>query len=129
MTGEAAPRLRLSLAGGLLLPLLAVLAWTPTPASADMDSISAVVQVCTLPVGPSCDPTQPINGVDWASSATVYGTEVWWRVVVTNTGADPLTNITVTSSLPLPATDCLGFVPVPSWGKRRAALTADLPRR
>ena len=116
MTGEAAPRLRLSLAGGLLLPLLAVLAWTPTPASADMDSISAVVQVCTLPVGPSCDPTQPINGPDWASSATVNGTDVWWRIVVTNTGADPLTNIVVSSSLPNSGsspTDCEGPVPVP----------------
>ena len=116
MTGEAAPRLRLSLAGGLLLPLLALLAWTPTPASAATDSISAVAQVCTLPVGPSCDPTQPINGPDWASSATVNGTDVWWRIVVTNTGADPLTNIVVSSSLPNSGsspTDCEGPVPVP----------------
>jgi len=116
MTGEAAPRLRISLAGGLLLPLLALLAWTPTPASAATDSISAVAQVCTLPVGPSCDPTQPINGPDWASSATVNGTDVWWRIVVTNTGADPLTNIVVSSSLPNSGsspTDCEGPVPVP----------------
>jgi uncharacterized repeat protein (TIGR01451 family) len=90
--------------------MLALLLWTPTDASAATDSISAVVQVCTLPVGPSCDPG---NAADWAPSATVYGSEVWWRVVVTNTGADPLTNISVSSSLPLPATDCSGPVPVP----------------
>jgi hypothetical protein len=108
------PRIRLSIAAGLLLPLLALLVWTPTPASAAAtDSISAVVQTCTLPVGASCDPTQPINGADWATSATAYGSEVWWRVVVTNTGTDPLTDIEVSSSLPLPSTDCSGPVPVP----------------
>src|SRR6516164_8329000 len=115
MKSGATPRLRFCLGGGLLLLLLALPAWTPTPASAATDSISAVVQVCTLSVGPSCDPTQPINGVDWASSATVYGT-VWWRVVVTNTGADPVSGITVSSSLPnlgSSPTDCSGPVPVP----------------
>ena len=114
MTRGAAPRLRLFLTVGLLLPLSALLAaLTPAPASAATDSISAVVQVCTLPVGPSCDPTQPLNGADWASSATVYGSTVWWRVLVTNTGTNPLTSISVSSSLPLPATDCEGAVPVP----------------
>jgi uncharacterized repeat protein (TIGR01451 family) len=114
MTRGIAPRLRLFLAAWLLLPVSALLAaWTPTPASAANDSISAVVQVCTLPVGLSCNPDQPINGADWASSATWYGSVVWWRVVVTNTGSDPLTNISVGSSLPLPATDCEGSVPVP----------------
>jgi len=114
MTRGVASRLRLFLAAGLLLPMSALLAaWTPTPASAASNSISAVVQVCRLRVGPSCDPTQPINGADWASSATVYGSDVWWRVVVTNTGTGPLTNIRVSSSLPLPATDCEGAVPVP----------------
>ena len=116
MTGGVAPRLRLFLAAGLLLPLLALLVWTPTPASAAIDSISAVVQVCTLPFGPSCDPTQPINGADWASSATVNGSEVWWRVVVKNTGTDPLTNIKVTSSLPSSTSDCEGPVPVSTTG-------------
>jgi uncharacterized repeat protein (TIGR01451 family) len=113
MRRGSVPRIRLSIAAGLLLPLLALLVWMPTPASAATDSISAVVQTCTLPVGPSCDPTQPINGADWASSATAYGSEVWWRVVVTNTGTDPLTNINVSSSPPLPSTDCSGPVPVP----------------
>ena len=80
------------------------------PAGAATDSISALVQVCTLPVGPSCDPG---NAADWTSSTTVYDSEVWWRVVVTNTGTDPLTNINVQSSLPLPVTDCEGPVPVP----------------
>ena len=114
MTRGAARRLRLFLAAGLLLPLLALMAaWATTPASAATDSISAVVQVCTLPNGPSCDPTQPINGSDWTSSTTVYGSEVWWRVVVTNTGADALTDINVTSSLASSTTDCFGPVPVP----------------
>jgi uncharacterized repeat protein (TIGR01451 family) len=100
-----------------LSPLLALLACTPISASAATDSISAVVQVCILPSGPSCDPTQPINGADWAAlSTTVYGSQVWWRVVVTNTGTDPLTNISVSSSLPNSGsspTDCEGSVPVP----------------
>jgi hypothetical protein len=94
------------------LPLLAILAWTPTPASA-ADTLSVQVQVCTLPVGPSCDPG---NNADWTSSTTVYGSEVWWRVVVTNpiTSTDALTNINVQdTSLPLPVTDCAGPVPVP----------------
>jgi uncharacterized repeat protein (TIGR01451 family) len=113
MTVGVAPPLRLPPALVLWLPLLVLLAWPPTPASAATDSISAIVQVCTLPVGPSCDPTQPINGSDWASSATVYGSEVWWRVVITNTGTDPLTNITAYTSLPSSTTDCGGSVPVP----------------
>jgi hypothetical protein len=117
MIAGAAPRLRLFLATGLLLALLAMLAWTPTPASAATDSISAVVQVCALPSGPSCDPTQPLNGSDWTTSTTVYGSEVWWRVVVTNTGTEALSSINVTISLPhtgLPnGTDCFGSVPVP----------------
>ena len=89
------------------------------PAGAATDSISAVVQVCTLPIGTSCDPTQPLNGSDWAASTTVYGSEVWWRVVITNTSPSPdaISNITVTSSLPAPpgpnGTDCYGSVPVP----------------
>ena len=115
MRRNSVPRVRLSLAAGLLLPLLAILAWTPTPASAATDSISAVVQVCTLPVGSFCDPG---NAADWAPSATVYGSEVWWQVVVTNaaTSTDSLTNISVTSSLPNSGstpTDCGGPVPVP----------------
>ena len=120
MRRSSTRRLRLSLAAGLFLPLLAILAWTPTPASAITDSISAVVQVCTLPVGPSCDPTQPINGSDWASSTTVYGTEVWWRVVVTNTGPDPLTNIMVNSSLPLPSAT------MPSRSRIRAPMVTQI---
>ena len=113
MRRDSARRVRPSLVAALLLPALALLAWTPTVASAATDSISAVVQVCTLPVGPSCDPG---NGADWAPSATVYGSEVWWQVVVTNTGADPITNISVSSSLPNSGsspTDCAGPVPVP----------------
>ena len=115
-TGGVDARLRALLAAGFLSPLLVLLAWTPTPASGDTNSISAVVQVCTLSVGPSCDPTQPLNGSDWAPSATWYGSDVWWRVVVTNTGTEPLTNISVSSSLPNSGpspTDCEGPAPVP----------------
>jgi hypothetical protein len=107
------------------LPLFAILAWTPTPASAAPDSISATVEVCTLPVGAACDPG---NNAYWAPSATWYGSVAWWRVVVTNTstGTDALTNITVSSSLlnsGTSPTDCAGPVPVP--GNSLAAGASD----
>ena len=70
-------------------------------------NISALVQVCTLAVGPSCDPG---NEADWATSSTVYNTEIWWRIVITNTGTDPLTDLYVTSSLPPSEADCAGTV-------------------
>jgi len=69
--------------------------------------ISVLVQVCTLATEASCDPG---NAADWASSATVYNTTVRWRVVITNTGTDPLTNIEVTSSLAPTENDCGGSV-------------------
>jgi len=69
--------------------------------------ISVVVQVCTLATETSCDPT---NAADWASSATVYNTTVRWRVVITNTGTDPLTDVYVTSSLAPTENDCAGSV-------------------
>ena len=112
MTAGASPHVRLTLAVGLFLPLLGLLAFTPSPASAAGDSMSVQVQTCTLPVGLSCDPG---NNAYWSTSATAYGSEVWWRVVVTNgpTSSDPLTNIIVSSSLPTTTTDCFGPVPVP----------------
>jgi hypothetical protein len=69
--------------------------------------ISVLVQVCTLAVEASCDPG---NAADWASSATVYNTTIRWRVVITNTGTDPLTGIYVTSSLAPTENDCAGSV-------------------
>jgi hypothetical protein len=81
---------------------------TTTSATVDPNaSISALVQVCTLAFGPDCDPTNP---ADWTSSATVYNTEIWFLVVVTNTGTDPLSNIEVVSSLPPSESDCGGTV-------------------
>ena len=70
-------------------------------------SISVLVQVCTLAAKASCDPG---NATDWSSSATVYNTTIRWRVVITNTGTDPLTNIYVTSSLAPTENDCAGSV-------------------
>jgi hypothetical protein len=69
--------------------------------------ISVLVQVCTVAVEDSCDPD---NAADWASSATVYTTTIRWRVVITNTGTGPLTNIYVTSSLAPKQNDCAGPV-------------------
>lgn len=69
--------------------------------------ISVLVQVCTVAVEDSCDPD---NAADWASSATVYATTIRWRVVITNTGTGPLTNIYVTSSLGPKQNDCAGPV-------------------
>jgi hypothetical protein len=69
--------------------------------------ISAFVQVCTLAVESSCDPG---NAADWTTSDTVYNTTITWRVVITNTGTDPLTNIYVTSSLAPAESDCGGAV-------------------
>ena len=69
--------------------------------------MSVLVQVCTLTTEASCDPG---NAADWASSATVYNTTVRWRVVITNTGTDPLTGIYVTSSLAPTENDCAGSV-------------------
>jgi hypothetical protein len=90
---------------------------TSSPSSADVTisssttdpnaGISVLVQVCTLAAEASCDPG---NAADWASSATVYNTTIRWRVVITNTGADPLTNIYVTSSLAPTENDCAGSV-------------------
>ena len=112
MKAGASPHVRLTLVVGLFLPLLAVLAFTPGPASAAGDTMSVQVQTCTLPVGLSCDPGKDAY---WSASATTYGSEVWWRVVVTNgaTSSDPLTKIIVSSSLPTTTTDCFGPVPVP----------------
>jgi len=76
---------------------------TPDPQA----GISALVQVCTLAVEDSCDPG---NAADWASSATVHNSTVRWRVVITNTGTGPLTNIYVTSSLAPKENDCAGPV-------------------
>ena len=69
--------------------------------------ISVLIQVCTLTAEDSCD---PVNGADWASSATVYNTTIRWRVVITNTGTGPLTGIYVTSSLVPKQSDCAGPV-------------------
>jgi hypothetical protein len=69
--------------------------------------ISVLVQVCTLATEASCDPS---NAADWAASTTVYNTTVRWRVVITNTGTDPLTDIYVTSSLAPTENDCAGSV-------------------
>ncbi len=79
---------------------------TTTSATVDPNaSISALVQVCTLDFGPDCDPG---NAADWSSSATVYNSEIWFRVVIINTGTDPLSNIEVISSLPPSESDCGG---------------------
>lgn len=69
--------------------------------------ISVLVQVCTLVVLTSCDPG---NAADWAASATVYTSTIRWRVVITNTGTDPLTDISATTSLPPTESDCGGDV-------------------
>jgi hypothetical protein len=69
--------------------------------------MSVLIQVCTLTAEDSCD---PVNGADWASSATVYNTTIRWRVVITNTGTGPLTGIYVTSSLIPKQSDCAGPV-------------------
>ena len=69
--------------------------------------MSVLIQVCTLTAEDSCD---PVNGADWASSATVYNTTIRWRVVITNTGTGPLTGIYVTSSLVPKQSDCAGPV-------------------
>jgi len=70
-------------------------------------AISVLVQVCTLAVEASCDPN---NAADWTASDTVYNTTIRWRVVITNTGTDPLTNIYLTSSLGPSEQDCGGVV-------------------
>ena len=67
--------------------------------------ISVRVQVCTLAAEDSCDPGNP---ADWAPSATVHDTTIHWRVVITNTGTGPLTNIYVISSLAPKENDCAG---------------------
>jgi hypothetical protein len=69
--------------------------------------ISVLVQVCRLALEDFCDPG---NAADWASSATVHSTTIRWRVVITNTGTGPLTNIYVTSSLAPKQNDCAGSV-------------------
>jgi hypothetical protein len=69
--------------------------------------ISVLVQVCTLAAQASCDPG---NAAHWSASATVYNTTIRWRVVITNTGTDPLTGINVRSSLTPKQNDCAGPV-------------------
>ena len=71
-----------------------------------------MLQICILPNQTSCDPTQPLNGVDWAPSGTLTQTTARWRVFVTNTGTVPLTTLDATDALA--QTDCGGVVPMPT---------------
>jgi hypothetical protein len=120
MTQRSAIALRLrrarSMAPGMLMSLivmpLAVAAASQSTAGATVTpdpnaGISAVVQVCTLAAVDYCDPT---NNADWTSTDTVYNATVRWRVVITNTGTDPLINISASSSLPSNEEDCAGPV-------------------
>ncbi|HUE07443.1 MAG TPA: hypothetical protein VMP41_08445 [Acidimicrobiales bacterium] len=78
---------------------------TPPPGA----SLSALLQICVLPTQGSCDPTQPVNGADWAPSWTNNPPIARWRVFITNTGTVPLTTLDTTDADP--QGDCAGFVP------------------